>query len=55
MPVYIDGYAYTGILNVQNIEHEWPATVEGLVDRTHLLPFEVLEKSSRYPDPPSFD
>ena len=46
MPVYVDGYAYTGILNVQVTDLDWPATA-GLVDRTQLLPFEVLERSSQ--------
>lgn len=45
MPVYIDGYAYTGIINVQNTEKDWPATA-GLVDKTELTPFEILEISS---------
>lgn len=31
MPVYIDGYAYAGIFNIQTIEKEWPATA-GLVN-----------------------
>ena len=26
MPVYIDGYAYAGIMNIQEIEKVWPAT-----------------------------
>jgi len=33
MPVYVDGYAYTGILNIQVTDLDWPATA-GLVDRT---------------------
>jgi hypothetical protein len=47
LPVYADAYAFLGIVNIQLVEQEWPATA-GLVDRTHLLPFEVLEKSSNY-------
>lgn len=47
MPVYPDGYAYTGILNVQVSEKDWPATA-GLVDKTDLTPYEILEKSSNY-------
>ena len=47
MPVYVDGYAYTGVLNVQVTEKEWPATA-GLVDKTELTPFEILEKSSQF-------
>jgi hypothetical protein len=45
MPVYIDGYAYTGIINVQVTEKEWPATA-GLVEKTQLTPYEILEISS---------
>lgn len=47
MPVYLDGYAYTGILNVQITEKVWPATA-GISDRGDLLPFEILDKSSQY-------
>jgi len=47
MPVYADGLAYTGIFNVQVSVKEWPATA-GLVDKTDLTPYEILEKSSRY-------
>lgn len=47
MPVYIDGYAYTGIVNVQNTEKDWPATA-GLVDKTEMTPFEILEVSSQF-------
>ena len=47
MPVYIDGYAYTGIVDIQVKEQQWPATA-GLVDKVDLTPFEVLEKSSQY-------
>ncbi len=47
LPVYLDAYAYLGIVNVQVVEEEWPATA-GLVERTQLLPSEVLEKSSTY-------
>ena len=47
LPVYIDAYSYLGIVNIQVVEQEWPATA-GLVERTQLLPTEVLEKSSTY-------
>ena len=47
LPVYLDAYAYLGIVNIQVVEQEWPATA-GLVERTQLLPTEVLEKSSNY-------
>ena len=33
LPVYLDAYAYLGIVNVQVVEEEWPATA-GLVERT---------------------
>ena len=33
LPVYIDAYAYLGIVNIQVVEQEWPATA-GLVERT---------------------
>jgi hypothetical protein len=49
MPVYVDGYAYTGIINVQNTERDWPATA-GLVEKTELTPFEILEASSMIRD-----
>jgi hypothetical protein len=44
MPVYIDGYAYVGILNIQETEKVWPATA-GL-SKHDLDLFEILEKSS---------
>ena len=47
LPAFLDAYAYLGIVNIQIIEEEWPATA-GLVERTQLLPTEVLEKSSTY-------
>jgi len=49
MPVYADAYAYLGILNIQNLELEWPATA-GIATEigTHLLPFDVLERSSNF-------
>lgn len=47
LPVYLDAYAYLGIVNIQVVEKEWPATA-GLIDRVQLLPTEVLEKSSNY-------
>jgi hypothetical protein len=31
MPVYPDGYAYAGLINMQEIEEEWPATA-GIVN-----------------------
>lgn len=48
-PVYPDGYTYAGLANIQNTEKEWPATA-GLVEKTELSLFEVLEKSSQYPE-----
>ena len=44
MPVYLDGYAYAGILNIQETEKVWPATA-GLAKHDLDL-FEILEKSS---------
>lgn len=43
-PVYVDPYAYVGIMNIQNTVKVWPATA-GLEDDT-LSPFEILERSS---------
>ena len=48
MPVYIDGYAYTGIMNVQITEKEWPATAG--IDQIELTPMDILEKSSCFND-----
>jgi len=47
MPVYADGYAFAGILNVQVTEKEWPATA-GIVN-DELTPFQILEKSAQIP------
>ena len=44
VPVYVDPYAYCGILNIQTTIKEWPATA-GLHDDT-LSPYEILERSS---------
>ena len=30
LPVYADGYSYLGLVNIQVVEEEWPATA-GLV------------------------
>jgi hypothetical protein len=49
LPVYADGYSYLGLVDIQVVEEEWPATA-GLVERTQLLPMEVLERTSRYRD-----
>lgn len=53
MPVYIDGYAYTGIINVQDVEKVWPATA-GLVQSQPTI-FETLEKSSQLIEPKEED
>ena len=47
MPVYLDGYAYAGIFNVQLVQKEWPATA-GLIDDEKPL-FDLLEVSSKLP------
>jgi hypothetical protein len=44
MPVYVDGFAYAGFINIQQIEKAWPATA-GINDQD-LRMFEILEKSS---------
>ena len=44
MPVYVDGYAYAGIINVQVVEKQWPATA-GL-ENIEMTPFQILEESS---------
>ena len=49
LPVYADGYSYLGLVNIQVVEEEWPATA-GLVQRTQILPMEILERSSNYKD-----
>ena len=45
MPVYLDGYAYAGIFNIQEVERVWPATA-GIVD-DRLKIFEVLELTGK--------
>jgi hypothetical protein len=40
MPVYVDGYAYAGLFNIQVVEKVWPATA-GLVNDQKKL-FEIL-------------
>lgn len=45
VPVYVDAYAYCGILNVQTTMKVWPATA-GLQD-DELSPYEILERSSQ--------
>ena len=47
MPVYADGLAYTGIFNLQVSQKGWPATA-GLVAKTELTPYEILEASSKF-------
>jgi len=42
--VYVDGYFYAGIMNIQVVEKQWPATA-GIVD-DQLKLFEILEMSS---------
>lgn len=44
LPLYPDGYAYAGILNIQVVEKQWPATA-GLV-ASELSPLEMLQISS---------
>ncbi len=51
MPVYVDGYAYTGIMNIQVTEKGWPETVPAM-DAGQMKAMEVLEKSSRLPEAP---
>jgi hypothetical protein len=44
MPVYPDGFAYAGIVSIQNTEQKWPSTA-GLTSE-QLSPMKVLENSS---------
>jgi hypothetical protein len=44
MPVYPDGFAYAGIVTIQDTEKQWPATA-GLVS-DELSPMQVLINSS---------
>lgn len=48
MPVYLDGFAYAGLFNIQTVEKEWPATAGLEHDEKPL--FELLEISSCYPE-----
>jgi len=48
LPLYLDGYAYAGLVNFQTVQKEWPATAE-LVDDDPLV-FESFEKSSSIPE-----
>ena len=36
VPVYLDGFAYSGILNIQTIVQQWPATA-GLGHQEHTI------------------
>ncbi len=48
MPVYADGYAFAGIMNIQLTQKQWPATAGIVDDQIKLM--NVLIKTTR----PSF-
>ena len=53
IPLYLDGLAYSGIINLQNIIQEWPSTA-GIGYRQHkiLETFETQSKEDESMRPP---
>ena len=49
-PLYLDGFAYSGIYNLQNIKQVWPATTglgkkkHGVFDAIHLQSTPILKE-----------
>lgn len=43
-PVYLDGFAFAGLMNLQTIEQKWPATAGLEDDKIHVLG--AFEKST---------
>lgn len=47
LPVFADGLSFAGIVNIQNVEKEWPATAQ--IQEESLNAQEMLWKSSGPP------
>ncbi len=45
LPSYLDGFAFTGLVNLQNVEKQWPRTADSAVQQIGVL--EAFEKSTR--------
>lgn len=43
-PCYLDGFAYTGLAQVQKVENEWPVTAGGIAEQKKV--FESLKEQS---------
>lgn len=40
VPVYLDGYAYNGVINIQPIMQQWPATAD--IGFEEITPLQAL-------------
>lgn len=50
VPVYLDGYSYTGIVDIQLVKKTWPATANLEDDTTYIL--DAFKKSAEFtPEP----
>jgi len=50
VPVYLDGYAYAGIVDIQQVAPTWPATASLVDDSTQVM--EAFQKSAEFtPEP----
>jgi hypothetical protein len=45
-PMYLDGFAYCGLLNIQDMQQTWPATANKGVDFMQHSALSSLEKQS---------
>ena len=49
-PVYLDGFAYAGIVDIQVVQSKWPATANLEDDTTYIL--DAFKKSSEFTEEP---
>ena len=49
IPVYLDGFAYGGILNVQVVNQVWPATT-GIGEVQHQILGALMKQSNEEPE-----
>lgn len=45
LPAYLDGYAFTGLVNLQNVEKQWPQTADS--EELQIGVLEAFEKSTK--------
>ena len=45
LPSYLDGFAFMGLVNLQNVEKQWPRTADSQEQQIGVL--EAFEKSTR--------